>query len=299
MTDPPPELAGVDAVICTYRSRGEVGAALASCLREGLQERQVTVVDNGSGDGTADLVQERFPGVRLLRLERNLGFARANNLAARGLPGSSLLLLNPDAELGEGALSTMLRALAAEPRRGAVSPRIDRPDGRLDAACRRSFPDPLTALWRLSGLSRLRPRSRRFGAYNLTYLPADRALEVDSGSGACLLIRRSVWNRLQGFDEGFFMYGEDLDLCWRIHELGGTVWYEPAARVRHRKGSSSERSALPMLVAFHRSMWRFYRLHYLRGRGALWSPLVATGIALRLGWLLLLNALRRKPTVSP
>jgi hypothetical protein len=95
------------------------------------------------------------------------------------------------------------------------------------------------------------------------------------------------------------MYGEDLDLCWRIHQLGFTVWYQPSARVVHRKGQSSRQDALPMLVAFHRSMWRFYRIHYLRGPNALWSPLVALGILLRLGWLLLLNALRRSPTVSP
>jgi GT2 family glycosyltransferase len=289
----------VAAVICTYRSRREVGEALRSCLDSGLEVGQLTVVDNGSGDGTADLVQARYPSLRLLRLERNLGFARANNLAARGLPGDALLLLNPDAVLVGDALRVMLSALAQDPARGAVSPRIDRPDGSLDAACRRTFPSPVIALWRLAGLSRLRPGSPRFGAYNLTHLPVDRPTEVDSGSGACLLIRREVWDQLGGFDEGFFMFGEDLDLCWRIHELGLKVWYEPGARVVHRKGQSSQQNALPMLVAFHRSMWRFYRLHYLRGRNALWSPLVAAGILARLSWLLVLNALRRNPEVSP
>jgi GT2 family glycosyltransferase len=293
------ELSQVAAVICTYRSRREVGEALRSCLGSGLEERQLTVVDNGSGDGTAGLVQELFPSARVLRLERNLGFAKANNLAARGLPGDTLLLLNPDAVLVGDALRVMLSALAQDPARGAVSPRIDRPDGSLDAACRRTFPSPVIALWRLVGLSRLRPSSPRFGAYNLTHLAVDRPTEIDSGSGACLLIRREIWDRLGGFDEGFFMFGEDLDFCWRIHELGLTVWYEPGARVVHCKGQSSQQNALPMLVAFHRSMWRFYRLHYLRGRAALWSPLVAAGILARLSWLLVLNALRHNPAVSP
>jgi GT2 family glycosyltransferase len=268
-------------------------------LDSGLAEVQLTVVDNASDDGTADLVGENFPLVRVLRLERNLGFGAANNLAARGLPGQALLLLNPDAVLVADAAAVMLRALTDNPRRGAISPRIDRPDGTLDAACRRSFPTPLTALWRLGGLSRLRPESSHFGAYNLTHLPVDRATEVDSGSGACLLIRREVWDQLGGFDQRFFMYGEDLDLCWRMRELGFTVWYEPSARVVHRKGQSSRQVALPMLVAFHRSMWRFYRLHYLRGRNALWSPLVALGILVRLGWFLLVNSVRRNPKVSP
>ncbi len=286
-------------VLCTYRSRGEVEQALRSCLDSGLAEVQLTVVDNASDDGTADLVGENFPLVRVLRLERNLGFGAANNLAARGLPGQAFLLLNPDAVLVADAAAVMLRALTDNPRRGAISPRIDRPDGTLDAACRRSFPTPLTALWRLGGLSRLRPESSHFGAYNLTHLPVDQATEVDSGSGACLLIRREVWDQLGGFDQRFFMYGEDLDLCWRMRELGFTVWYEPSARVVHRKGQSSRQVALPMLVAFHRSMWRFYRLHYLRGRNALWSPLVALGILVRLGWLLLVNSVRRNPKVSP
>jgi len=291
--------ADVAVVICTYRSHLEVGEALQSCLTSGFAPRQVTVIDNCSDDGTADLVAEEFPEVRLVRLQQNLGFAAANNLAAKDLEGSALLLLNPDAVLVDDAVQTMLKALAEDPRRAAISPRIDRPDGRLDAACRRTFPTPMIAFWRLVGLSRLRPASPRFGAYNLTHLAVDQAMEIDSGSGACLLIRRTVWDQLQGFDPKFFMYGEDLDLCWRIYEQGDTVWYEPSARVVHRKGQSSRQDALAMLVAFHRSMWRFYRLHYLRGKNALWSPLVALGIVARLSCLLVLNALRRNPTVSP
>jgi hypothetical protein len=295
----PIELSEIAVVICTHRSRRDVAEALRSCLACGLSESQITVVDNASGDGTAELVQEQFPSVGLLRLKRNLGFAAANNLAAGELTGKALLLLNPDAVLVGDALQVMLRALVEDARRGAISPRIDRPDGSLDPACRRTFPTPLIAFWRLAGLSRLRPRSTRFGAYNLSHLAADQPTEIDSGSGACLLIRLSVWKQLGGFDTGFFMYGEDLDLSWRMHELGFTVWYEPSARVVHRKGQSSRQDAPPMLIAFHRSMWRFYRIHYLRGPNALWSPLVGLGILLRLGWLLLINAVRRTPTVSP
>ncbi|MGC1185602.1 MAG: glycosyltransferase family 2 protein [Candidatus Dormiibacterota bacterium] len=292
-------LADVAVVICTYRSQLEIAEALQSCLASGFEPAQVTVIDNFSDDGTADLVAREFPQVRLIRLQQNLGFAAANNRAATDLGGSTLLLLNPDAVLVGNAAQVMVEALAEDPQRGAISPRIDRPDGRLDAACRRTFPTPLIAFWRLVGLSRLRPNNPRFGAYNLTHVAVDQAMEIDSGSGACLLIRRTVWDQLQGFDAKFFMYGEDLDLCWRMYDRGFIVWYQPAARVVHRKGQSSRQDALAMLVAFHRSMWRFYRLHYLRGRNALWSPLVALGILARLSCLLLLNALRRNPTVSP
>jgi GT2 family glycosyltransferase len=289
----------VRVIICTYQSAGEVGAAIESCLREGLEAAQITVVDNASQDGTATLVQHRFPQVRLLAMAQNLGFARAVNRGAQGAGGDLVLLLNPDAELRPGALAAMLTALAEDPWRGAVSPRVERPDGQLDAACRRSFPSPSVALFRLLGLSRLGPGSARLGAYNLTHIPPDRALAVDSGSGACLLVRREAWDRIGGLDEGYFMYGEDLELCWQIHGLGMTVWYQPEALVLHHKGRSSAQLALPMLIHFHRSMWRFYRLHYSQGWGASLAPLVGLGIGARLGWLLLLNRLRRHPRVSP
>lgn len=289
----------VRAVICTYNSAGEVPEAIASCLAQGLGPEQLTVVDNASRDATVAVVRARFPAVRVIEAGRNLGFGAAVNLGAKGAGGSELLILNPDARLESGALAAMLEALGARVERGAISPRVLRPDGRLDPACRRSFPTPGVALWRLSGMSRLRPSSARFGAYNLTHLPADRGQEVDSGTGACLLVRRDLFDRVGGFDEGYFMYGEDLELCWQLWAQGARVWYEPRAVVWHRKGSSSERAALAMLVHFHRSMWRFYRLHYLRGRQAWLAPLVALGIGGRLVVLLLLNASRRRPRVSP
>ncbi len=292
-------LGGVRVVICTYQSALEVADAISSCLDQGLAPGQITVVDNRSTDGTAELVAREFPGVRLMVLRRNLGFAAAVNRGARGAAGEAVLLLNPDARLAPGALEHMLAALLEDPRRGAVSPRILRPDGRLDPACRRTFPNPEVALYRLLGLSRLWPRSARIGAYNLTNVPEDRAMAVDSGSGACLLVGRQVWDRVGGLDEGYFMYGEDLELCWRIAELGLQVWYEPRARVLHLKGRSSEQAALAMLVHFHRSMWRFYCLHYRRGGQRWLAPLVGAGIAARLLLLLALNALRRRPRVSP
>jgi GT2 family glycosyltransferase len=262
----PSRLGGVGVVICTYQSALEVADAISSCLDQGLAPEQITVVDNRSTDGTPELVARDFPGVRLIALRRNLG---------------------------------LVDALLADPRRGAVSPRIQRPDGRLDPACRRTFPNPEIALYRLLGLSRLVPRSARIGAYNLTNLPVDRPMVVDSGSGACLLVRREVWDRVGGLDEGYFMYGEDLELGWAMAELGLQVWYEPSAVVIHLKGRSSEQAALAMLVHFHRSMWRFYSLHYRSGQQRWLAPLVGLGITARLVALLVLNSLRRRPRVSP
>ena len=289
----------VRAVIVTHRSATEVAAAVRSCLAEGLAPSHLRVVDNASPDRTVAVVAETAPGVPVTRLARNLGFARAVNHGAAGLDGAALLLLNPDAELTAGALAALCAALDQDPRRGAVSPRIDRPDGRLDLACRRSFPSPATAFFRLSRLSRLFPDHPRLAAYNLTDRPVDQPGLIDSGSGACLLVRRTAWDRVQGFDPGYFMYGEDLDLCWRLGVAGYTVWYEPRARVRHHKGRSSRQRAVPMLWHFHGSMWRFYRQHYAAGWGLGLAPWVALGILGRLLGLTAWNLVRRDPRVSP
>ncbi len=291
--------ADVRVVVVTHRSAGEVAAALRSCLAAGLEPGQVQVVDNASPDATCDVVRRTAPAARLLRLPRNLGFARAVNRGAADLGGAALLLLNPDAELLPGALAALCAALDADPRRGAVSPRIERPDGRLDLACRRSFPSPAIAAFRLSGLSRRFPHHPRLAAYNRTDRPEDEALAIDSGSGACLLVRRAAWDRVRGFDPAYFMYGEDLDLCWRLRAAGYQVWYEPRARVRHQKGRSSRQRAVPMLWRFHGSMWRFYRQHYAHGWGLGLAPAVGLGILGRLAVLTVWNVCRRDPRVSP
>ncbi|MHB1576401.1 MAG: glycosyltransferase family 2 protein [Candidatus Dormibacteria bacterium] len=295
----PALVTAVRVVICTYQSASEVADAISSCLDQGLAQEQLTVVDNHSSDGTPEVVAGQFPGVRLMSLRRNLGFAAAVNRGAEGSGGEFVLLLNPDARLAGGALDHMVIALLADPLRGAVSPRILRPDGALDRACRRTFPSPEIAVYRLLGLSRLLPRSARMGAYNLTHISPELPMVVDSGSGACLLVRRQVWDQVGGLDEGYFMYGEDLELCWQIRELGRHVWYEPSASVLHLKGRSSEKAALAMLVHFHYSMWRFYSRHYRRGAQGWLAPLVGLGIAARLLALLVLNSLRKRPRVSP
>ncbi len=291
----------VAVVIVTHRSSQEVGAALRSCLDEGVPPARLTVVDNASQDGTLEAVRAAAPGATRLECRVNGGFGRAANRGAAAAPAEvwALLFLNPDAELRPGALAALVAALDADPSRGAISPRIDRPGGGLDRACRRTFPSPTIAFFRLSGLSRLFPRHPRLAAYNRTDLPVDRAGLIDSGSGACLLVRRTAFERVQGFDPAYFMYGEDLDLCWRLRAAGYTVWYEPRARVLHHKGRSSRQRVAPMLWHFHGAMWRFYRQHYASGWGLLWAPAVALGIGGRLAALLVWNWVRRDPRVSP
>jgi len=168
----------------------------------------------------------------------------------------------------------MLEVLKAHPEAGIIGPKLLKPDGSMHLACRRSFPTPSVAFYRISGLSRLFPKSPHFGRYNLTYVDPDRAIEVDSVCGACMLVRRTVIDRVGLLDERFFMYGEDLDWCLRTRQLGWTVRYEPAIVVQHQHGASSRKRALRTTYHFFRAMDLFYRKHYI-GR---YHPLVTGAV---------------------
>jgi GT2 family glycosyltransferase len=189
-----------------------------------------------------------------------------------------VLLLNPDTLLPAGGLDALVQRLREHPEAGIVGPKLLRPDGSMHLACRRSFPTPPVAFYRLSGLSRLFPRSRRFGQYNLTYADPDQAMEVDAVCGACLLIRRAVIDRIGLLDERFFMYGEDLDWCLRARQAGWAVRYEPEVVVRHQHGAASRKRALRTTFHFFRAMDLFYRKHYVRRYHPLVTGMVRTGI---------------------
>jgi N-acetylglucosaminyl-diphospho-decaprenol L-rhamnosyltransferase len=263
-------------VILNYNTREHLRACLDSLGRPA--ETEVVVVDNASTDGSADMVAAEFPWVTLIRAPRNGGYAYGNNLALRRCQGEMVLLLNPDTRLPPGALDRLVQKLRQHPEAGIVGPKLLRPDGSMHLACRRSFPTPPIAFYRLSGLSRLFPRSRRFGQYNLTYADPDQAMEVDAVCGACLLIRRVVIDRIGLLDERFFMYGEDLDWCLRARQAGWAVRYEPDVVVRHQHGAASRKRALRTTFHFFRAMDLFYRKHYVRRYHPLVTGMVRTGI---------------------
>jgi len=271
----------ISVVIVNYNTRDRLLACLATLEPElrGLAS-EILVVDNGSGDGSAEAVRREFPQVRVIANADNRGFSRANNQALRQAQGDDVLLLNPDTEVRPGSVATLRIALHELPGAVGVGPKVVRPDGRLDLACRRSFPRPSVALARLLGLGRLFPRSRWLARYNLTFQDPDLAA-------------------IQFFDEAFFMYGEDLDLCFRLKERGGRIYYVPDAVVLHYKGQSSVQRPKLMLREFHKAMWTFYRKHYAGGWRVLFVPLVWSGIKLRYGFIVGLNAARGRQVVSP
>jgi GT2 family glycosyltransferase len=244
---------------------------------------ETIVVDNASSDGSADMVAAEFPSVQLIRAPHNGGFAYGNNLALTRARGDAILILNPDTLVPSGGLGAMLRLLEAHPEAGIVGPKLLKPDGSMHLACRRSFPTPSIAFYRLSGLSRLFAGSPRFGRYNLTFVDPDLPIEVDSVCGACLLVRRSVIDRIGLLDERFFMYGEDLDWCLRAREAGWTVRYEPSVVVHHQHGAASRQRALRTTFHFFRAMDLFYRKHYVDRYHPLVTGVVRTAIYAALG----------------
>lgn len=267
--------ADIGIVIVSYN----VCALLRRCLETVLASEgvrlTVCVVDNDSKDGSAAMVAESFPQVHLIANESNVGYPAANNqgLALLGF-GSPLhtaqtgaeapryaLLLNADTELPPEALADIVAFADAHAELGVVGPKLVRPDGSLDLACRRSFPTPTISAYHMLGLGRLFPKSRTFGRYNLTYLDEDQAAEVDSVVGAFMLVRREAIAQVGLLDDTFFMYGEDLDWAYRFKDAGWRVYYYPEVTVLHVKRASSRQNPRAR-VEFWRSMEIFYRKHY-------------------------------------
>src|SRR5581483_10435853 len=253
-------------VILNYNTRD----LLRDCLRALADTRgvdaEIIVVDNASCDESAAMMRAEFPNIRLIASEKNGGYAYGNNLAlkeflARPNPPRALLLLNTDTLVPPDALRGLMDFLDAHPDAGVIGPKLVRADGSLDLACRRSFPTPEISFYRMLGLSKLFPKSRRFGRYNLTYLDENETAQVDSVVGAAMLIRTTALMQAGLLDEAFFMYGEDLDLALRIKQKGWNVYYYPAVQILHYKRESSKQSKKAQ-VEFYRAMYIFYDKHY-------------------------------------
>jgi N-acetylglucosaminyl-diphospho-decaprenol L-rhamnosyltransferase len=288
VSDPLPSL---DVAIVSFRCEG----LLRDCLRSLYENPRgggmaVHVVDNASGDGTAEMVAREFPEVRLTASGRNLGFAAASNLAIRGSRAPYVLCLNPDTRITPGALDRLLELVEARREVGICGCRLELEDGAFDHAAKRSFPTPLSALGHFAGIGRRRTAGR---------LAAYRAPDVESGpvdavNGAFMLIRRSALEEVGLFDEGYWMYMEDLDLCYRFAQAGWTTWFEPDVTVVHVKAGTSGPVRSPKLnYAFHYGMYRFYRKHYAPERSRALNALVYAGITAKLAVSLARGALAR------
>jgi N-acetylglucosaminyl-diphospho-decaprenol L-rhamnosyltransferase len=284
-------------VIVNYNTRDLLRDCLASIYEsQGDFSYRVCVVDNGSRDNSATMVGQEFPQAQLIEIPVNRGYAYANNLGLADFgfqndpldqhPSSPVpryaLLLNADTLLPPSALQDMLDFMEAHPQAGAAGPRLIREDGSLDLACRRGFPTPSAFVYRMMGLSKLFPQSRRFGRYNLTYLSPDDLTEVDSVVGAFMLVRAEAIRQVGLLDETFFLYGEDLDWAYRIRKAGWKIYYNPQVTVLHVKAASTRHSRRAR-YEFFRAMDIFYRKHYADTTPLWLHWLIISGIALRGG----------------
>lgn len=297
----------LSVIILSYKSKNDLARLLPSIFASVTKySYEVIVVDNGSDDGTfewlesykprlqspeaqADGGQVKANSYKLIR-NSNTGFASGNNIGIKQASGKYILLLNPDTQIQPDTLEAMQNFMEQRHDVGISGCKVIKPGGSLDLACRRKFPNPWNSFKRLFLLSRT--------DYNLTNIDENLEMEVDSVMGAFLLIRRTVIDKIGLLDEEFFMYGEDIDWCWRCKEAGWKVWYYPKTFITHFKGSSSSQIAFRALKWFHDAMWIFYRKHYKNKYPFILNWVVFLGVYFRLALLVVINLFRSKPAVS-
>lgn len=236
---------------------------------------EVILVDNASADGSADAIAAAFPQVRLIRSAENLGFARANNLAAEDAHGEWLLLLNPDTETYEGSIAKLVAFGGANPKGGIYGGRTVFPDGSLNIASCWNRPTPWSLFCKVFGLSTILPRNPVFDTESIGGWKRDTVRHVDIVVGCFLLLRKSLWQQLRGFDPDFFMYGEDADLCLRARTLGYRPMVTPDATIMHLVGASSgtSRKKAERLAQLYKAQRQLIERHWSK-------PMVPLGLAL-------------------
>ena len=249
-------------VIVSYNVKHYVEQCLRSVVRaiEGM-DAEVYVVDNHSRDGSVEYLRQRFPNVHVVDSLHNLGFSRANNIAIRQSLGDYVLLLNPDTFVGEDVLSTCVDFMDEHPQAGGIGVKMLKTDGSKAMESRRGVPTPLTAFYKVTGLCALYPKSRRFGRYYMGFLPWDEAAQIEVISGAFFMLRRKALDQVGLLDEDYFMYGEDIDLSYRLLKAGWQNWYLPVS-ILHFKGESTQKTSFRYVHVFYDAMLIFFRKHY-------------------------------------
>jgi GT2 family glycosyltransferase len=231
-------------------------------------EYEIILVDNASSDGSIEKLNEDFnmfikeKKFFIIINKENLGFAKANNIGIRAAHGQYILILNSDTVVEEACLEKCLKKLETDGKVGALGCKVVLPDGQLDHACKRGFPTPKASLHYLLKLHKKNPS--KYGQYDALHIGEDEVGEVDSLMGAFMLMPRKVLDQVGLLDETFFMYGEDIDLCYRIKQAGYKVIYYPEAKIIHYKGGSSKKRRTKVIYDFHKAMWIFYKKHYYK-----------------------------------
>jgi GT2 family glycosyltransferase len=281
-------------VIVNYNVKHFLDQCLTSVRRaiSGI-EADIWVVDNNSVDGSVRMVKEKFPEVKLIANKDNVGFSMANNQAIRDSKGEYVLLLNPDTVVEDDTFTKIIDFMDAHPDAGGLGVKMIDGKGNFLPESKRGLPTPDVAFYKIFGLSRFFPRSKTFGKYHLGYLDKDQVHEVEILSGAFMFMRREALEKTGLLDEDFFMYGEDIDLSWRIIKAGYKNYYFPETRIIHYKGESTKKSSVNYVFVFYRAMVIFARKHFSQKNARLFSILINMAIWLRAS-LAILNRFIKK-----
>lgn len=256
-------------------------------------ESEVFVVDNNSVDGSNEMVRSKFPWVKLIANNENVGFSCANNQAIKIASGEYILLLNPDTVVEHDTLIKCVNFMDRQKDAGGLGIKMVDGKGKFLPESKRGLPTPDVAFYKIFGLSYLFPKSKLFGKYHLSYLDNDKIHEVEILSGAFMMLRKETLDKIGLLDETFFMYGEDIDLSYRIIKAGYKNYYFPEARIIHYKGESTKKSSINYVFVFYNAMIIFARKHFSTKNARLFSILIHLAIYLRAGIAILTRVLRK------
>src|SRR6056297_148025 len=283
----------LSVIIVSYNVRFFLDQAIASVLESDCNfEYEIIVVDNGSTDDSVEWVKNNYPTVRIFNLNENLGFAKANNFAAKRAKGDCILLLNPDTIVQSDSLQSCYNFLSAREQVGAVGLRMYDGQGKYLPESKRGFPSPWTSFCKITGLNELFPNSKLFNYYYLGHKSSDVDQKVDVLTGAFMMLRRDRYIELGGLDEDFFMYGEDIDLCFRLRENGFQNYYLASSSIIHFKGESTSKRSLQYIKTFYSAMSIYTGKHYNRHILALMSLFIQGAIYARAGLAIVYQKVR-------
>ena len=261
---------------------------------------EIIVIDNNSKDNSYNQLKSTFKNeietglVKFIANDKNEGFAVANNIGIKIAKGEFILLLNSDTFVKNQAIGTTLNYIKENTDVGAIGCKVVLSNGTLDKACKRSFPEPKNSFYRLFGLAKLFPNNKKFNEYNLEHLDENGIYEVDSLMGAFMLVRKIAIDEVGLLDEDFFMYGEDIDWCYRIKKAGWKIIYHGKSEIIHYKGASSKKKKSKLIYEFYRAMYLFYNKHYGKKYSIATTILTYIGIGIMFLLKILLNIFKTK-----
>ncbi|WP_259473243.1 glycosyltransferase family 2 protein [Clostridium estertheticum] len=280
----------ISIIIVNYNTKQLLADTIQSVIDTvGQITYEIIVVDNASSDGSIEMIKKQYPKVNLIENKDNLGFPKANNIGIKQAGGRYVLLLNSDTKVLDNCIQKCLEYMDGNIEAGAIGCKLLLTSGKLDHACKRGFPTPEASLYYILKLHKLFPHSKKFGEYTLNYLPIDEINEVDALTGAFMMVRKKVIDKAGLLDETFFMYGEDLDWCFRIKEAGYKVIYYPEAVTIHYKGGSSKRKRYKTIYEFHRAMYIFYNKHYRDKYNFIITGIVFVSITVKMTLAFIIN----------